>query len=207
MNQLTVGGIISNAFNLGLKNFGPIVGTVILWIITLWIPYINVGTTIGLVGMVVAISKGNILSPTEIFNSRYRQYMGEFFLVSAFVWIGTLIGYTFLVIPGIVISVAWGQALYILLDKEINPLECLFQSNKITYGKKWTIFLGMLLLAIILYVAVFILYFIFNQIATFLGILVGVIGYVAIACIFIGGTAYIYQILSRDLGGQTTESA
>ncbi len=199
MTQLTVGGIISNAFSIGMKNLGSIVGTIILWLLTIWIPYLNVGTTIGMIGIVVSMSKGHIFSPSEIFDSRYRKYMGEFFLLTAFLLFGVLIGYSFVIIPGIVISIAWGQAIYLLLDKGLNPAECLTVSNQITYGKKWTIFGGSFVLSIILSLAIFILIYLFQQISEELSIFIGVVAYLVFISIMFGASAYIYQVLSQQL--------
>ena len=50
MNTLTVGSIISKGFEIGIKNIGTVAGAGVLWILTFWIPYLNVGTTIGLLG-------------------------------------------------------------------------------------------------------------------------------------------------------------
>jgi hypothetical protein len=199
MTQLTVSNIITNSIQLGMKNLASIVGAVILWIITIWIPYLNVGTTIAMVGMVVALSKGGVISPTEIFDAKYRKNMGEFFLLVAFLWIGTSAGYLFVVIPGIVISIAWGQAIYLLIDKNMNPTEALAMSNKITYGKKWTIFLGTFILALGIIIAIMILTFIFGAIADFLGFLVGLIGYISLFVIMMAASAYIYGELSKEL--------
>ena len=168
MNQLTVSGIITNAIQIGIKNVASIIGAVILWILTIWIPYLNVGTTIAMVGLVVAISKGGVISPTEIFNAKYRKNMGEFFLLMIFLMMGVYGGMIFLIIPGIVIGIAWGQAVYLLIDKDLNPTEALAVSNKITYGKKWTIFLGNFILAVVMMIAVFIISYIFGSIADIL---------------------------------------
>jgi len=199
MNQLTVGGIISNAFSLGLKNLIPIMGAVILWVLTIWIPYINVGTTIGLFGLVVAMSKGTVISPVEIFDSRYRRLMGEFFLLMSFITLGTLIGYLFFIIPGIVISISWGQSLYLLLDKNMGPIESITTSNKITYGKKWTIFCGVLVVALIADIALIVVAAVLGQISEILAVIFVIIAYVALVSIFLGASAYIYDVLSKDV--------
>lgn len=199
MNQLTVGGIISNSIQIGLKNLVSIIVAVFLWVITIWIPYLNVGTTIALVGMVVALSKGGVMSPLEIFDAKYRRNMGEFFLLIGFLQIGIFAGYLFAIIPGIVISIAWGQAIFLLIDKNMNPTEAITVSNKITYGKKWTIFFAYLILGIVLIVAVYILKTIFGFIWGFLGDLVGFVGTIAMMCIFLAAAAYIYGELSKTL--------
>ncbi len=199
MNQLTISSIISNSIQIGLKNFASIIGAVILWLITIWIPYINVGTTIALIGMVVAISKGKIISPTEIFDSKYRRNMGEFFLLIAFLSIGITAGYLFVIIPGIVISIAWGQSIYLLIDKNMSPTEAISVSNKLTYGKKWTIFLGNLILSIVVIVAIIIITAIFSIISEGLATIIAIIGYIGLLVIMMAASAYIYGELSKEL--------
>ena len=199
MNQLSISGIITNAIQIGMKNVASIIGAVILWVLTIWIPYINVGTTIAMIGLVVAISKGGVISPTEIFNAKYRKNMGEFFLLIIFLMMGMYGGMIFLIIPGIVISIAWGQAIYLLIDKDLNPTEALTVSNKITYGKKWTIFLGNFILAIALMVAIFILSYIFGSVSDILGVIVGLVGYVIFIAIMMAAAAYIYGELSKEV--------
>ena len=199
MDRLTIGGIITNSIQLGLKNIAPIVGAVVLWLLTIWVPYLNVGTTIAMVGMVVALSKGNIISPFEIFDAKYRKNMGEFFLLIAFLWMGITAGYLFIIIPGIVISIAWGQAIYLLIDRNMNPTEAITVSNKITYGKKWTIFFGNLILAVVMLVVIYILVAIFGFIWDFLGLVVGLVGYIAFFTIMMAASAYIYGELVKEL--------
>ncbi len=199
MNQLSIGSIISNAIQLGIKNMASIVGAVVLWLLTLWIPYINVGTTIAILGLAVAISKGKVISPTEIFNPKYRRNMGEFFLLIGFMYIGIVAGTLFLFIPGIVIGTAWSLAPYLLIDKNLNPTEAISVSNRITYGKKWTIFLANLILSVIMIIAILILAGIFNMISDILAGLVILIAYIAYLSIMLSATAYIYGQLSENV--------
>ena len=196
MNTLTVGDIITNAIQIGLRNMANLVGAVILWLVTIWIPYLNVGTTIGIYNLVLAMSRDEPFTPTDIFDPKYRKYMGEFFLLMGFMGFGVLIGLYFFIIPGLVISIAWGLAIYIMFDKGVSPLEAIKLSNEITYGEKWTIFLGTFALVIVLEVALFILLWIFSGI---LAGLVGLVGLVAITSIVLGAYAYIYRILSQKL--------
>ncbi|MFB3130908.1 MAG: hypothetical protein ACE10K_00145 [Rhodothermales bacterium] len=199
MNTLTVGDIITNAIQIGLRNMANLVGAVILWLVTIWIPYLNVGTTIGIYNLVLAMSRDEPFTPTEIFDPKYRKHMGEFFLLMGFMGFGIYMGLAFFIIPGFVISIAWGMAIYIMFDKGVSPLEAIKLSNEITYGEKWTIFLGMFALVIVLYIGLFIVYWILSKIIAFLAFLVILVGYVAIICIVLGAYAYIYRILSQKL--------
>jgi len=199
MNGISIGSIVSEGFKLGFKNIASLIGAVFLWIITIWIPYINVGTTIGLLSIVIAMSKGTMISPTEIFDKRYRQYMGEFFLIVAFLYMGISVGFLFLVIPGLVISLAWGQSIYLMLDREMNPIEALKVSNQITYGEKWTIFWGTLILGLIFYALILVISGIGYLLSETLAGILSVIGGIVFYPIILGGYAHIYGQLVKKL--------
>ena len=67
--KLEVVAIIKNGIELGMKNLVPILVNALLWVLTIWIPYINIGTTIGLaIGIVSKVSRGETISMTEIFD-------------------------------------------------------------------------------------------------------------------------------------------
>jgi hypothetical protein len=195
MEQLTIGGIFSNALTIGLKNAVSLLGAVVLWALTVWIPYLNVGTTIGLVGIIAKMGRGEVVSPTEIFDSANRRRMGEFFLVVAFISMGASIGTMFMIVPGIVIGIAWGLAPLLVLDKGMNPIAAIEQSNNLTYGKKATIFWGGFLLTLALYVATIILAFIFTKVHPMLGALVTVACLIVIVAVSMGVQAYVYRVL------------
>ncbi len=197
MNNLSIGSIISNGISLGLKNLGALVVNIVLWIITIWIPYLNVGTTIGIVGLVPKMSKGDVISPTEVFNPVYRKRMGEFFLGAGFIQMGTIMGMVLLIIPGYVIAIAWSLTLFLIIDKEMNPIQAINESNSLTYGKKWIIFLGLFLLELILFVGLIIIAFIFSKIAAILGILVYLAGIFTLTSIMMGAMAHIYGTLTK----------
>ena len=105
--------IIFNSFKLGLNNGLLILVTTILWVLTIWIPYVNVGTTIAMLGMITTIGKEEKFYPTEIFKEKYRKDMGEYFLLLFFMIVGSALGFAAGVIPGIVILIAWSQAIFL----------------------------------------------------------------------------------------------
>ena len=150
--------ILKEGASLGLRNSLSIIGAYLLYILTIWVPYINVGTTIAIVSLPVSISKGRVISPLEIFYSKYRKNMGTFFLLLFFMFFGYIFSILFLVIPFIILSLSWSQAIFLLVDKGINPMQALNESNKITYNYKIKIFLIQLILSI----AYFLIYFTIN---------------------------------------------
>lgn len=197
--ELTVGNIVSNGFNRGLKNILAVAVNFFLWAITLIVPYINVGTTIGLcIGIVTKMKNGETISFTEVFNPVYRKKMGEFFLVSAFVGMGTAFGFVFAVIPGIVIAVAWSLAVLLVVDRDMEPLDAIKKSNELTYGKKWTMFGGMIVLVIICGLASTIIVGLISllhiAVLTFVfGIVIGAVS----TCFSLGAYSYIYGELTK----------
>ena len=150
--KLEVGATIQEGIAIGTKNIGPILVNVLLWALTVWIPYINVGTTIGLTaGIVSKASRGEIIPITEIFDPKYRKYMGEFFLVVGLSVMGIFTGMIFGIIPGIVISLAWSLAILLVVDKGKNPTKALILSNNCTYGYKWRM-VGIYLLTYLIFI-------------------------------------------------------
>ena len=196
--ELTVGGIISNAFKIGYGNFGLIIGATVLWLITIWIPYLNVGTTIALnIALVVALSKGEKFSAGDIFKGSYRKHMGELFILAGLFYIGYYLGLIFLVIPGIVIMYSWFLAFFFWFDKGMKPIEALRASNNATYGYKWKIFWGNLILTLIycIPIAIFALLFFFEMQVLF-WILFAVVTILFLPVDY-GQYIYYYKMLSK----------
>lgn len=160
--SLSVGSIISNGFSLGFRNFFPLIGAFILWLITIWIPYLNVGSTVGLYALIVKMSRGEKFSPVAIFSRSYRQIFPEFFLLLAIVYIGIFLGYFFFLIPGLILSIVWCISYFLLIDKEMGVLESLKSSNKATYGFKWDIFGGLIIISIIFIVILIVILLLFK---------------------------------------------
>jgi hypothetical protein len=148
--NLKFGEIISFAFKSAIKNIVPILGCLILWILTIWIPYINVGTTIAIITLPAALSKGKVLSPLEIFDSSYRKYMGEFFLVTGLKNLIVIPAFLFMIIPGIVMQLSYIFATMIVVDKEKGASEAMKLSLDATDGHKWTIFFWFLFYGIVI---------------------------------------------------------
>lgn len=200
MNELSVGAIVGNGIKQGMKNLGSISVNVILWILTIWIPYLNVGTTIGLsVGLVAKIGRGEPISPTEIFDPRYRKQMGDYFLVSGLVSVGTSVAFALLVIPGIVLALAWSLATLLTVDKGMNPTAAITESNTRTYGRKWTIFFGSLVLGIVVAIVAGVLALIGMSISEPVGAILAIIGVALSLSVVIGGQGYIYETLAGDI--------
>ena len=150
MKKLDFAETLKDSIEIGVKNAPSIVVAVILWLVTIWIPYINIGTTIAIQLLPVELAKGNVINPLSIFDSKYRRYMGEFLITWGLMLIPIYIATLFLVVPGIVLSLSWTLSFYFLLDKGKNPIEAIKASNDATYGSKWTMFFVILVFSIIM---------------------------------------------------------
>lgn len=137
---------LQDAFVVGVKNAPSIFAAFLLWLVTIWIPYINVGTTIALALLPVELAKDKVYNPLEIFDSKWRRYMGEFFMTAGLQIFPLLISFMFLYIPGIVLSIAWALSFYFLIEKGKTPVQAIKASNDATYGSKWMIFFASLVI-------------------------------------------------------------
>ncbi len=161
---INFGETLKDALVIGLKNAPSLIAAVLLWIVTIWIPYLNVGTTIAISLLPTELAKGNVINPLGIFDSKYRRYMGEYLLTVALTALGTYLAMLFLLIPGIVLSIAWSLSVYYLIEKNKNPMEAIKASNDATYGSKWAMFGITLLFVIAAFVVLFIVSMICNMI-------------------------------------------
>lgn len=184
-----------DAYSIAVKNALSIVIAILLWILTIWIPYINIGTTIALCTMPLALSRNKPISPTFIFDKRYRQFFGEFFLTGGLMLAGILAGALFCGFPAIVILISWSLAPMLVLDKGCNASEALTLSNKCTYGNKFLIFILFLTLLVSLGVLLGILAAILGAIADALAIIAVLLAVILIPATGVGLIAAIYKRL------------
>jgi len=202
VQKLAVHATIREGISIGTRNIGPILINVLLWIVTIWIPYLNVGTTIGLIaGIVSKASRDEAIPITEIFDPKYRKYMGEFFLTSGLIGMGVSVGLVFGVIPGIVICMAWSMAILLVVDKGKNPTEAITLSNNCTYGYKGKM-LGIYALVGLLFTAVQLILFGIGAASNSDGVIiftsfVVILTIVFEVFVFIGLQASIYKQLTE----------
>lgn len=160
--KLNIIATIKDGVAIALVNYLSLVVTAALYLLTVWIPYLNVGTTIAMCSLPAEMAKGNVLNPLFIFDGKYRKNMGEFFILMALMGGAIIAGFLFGIIPGIVISIAWSFATVLFVDKNLNALEALRESNSLTYGNKWRIFGAKFLVVICLEIVTAIISFIFG---------------------------------------------
>ena len=152
MKKLDFSETLKDSIAIGVKNAPSVVVAVALWLVTIWIPYINIGTTIAISLLPVELAKGSVINPLGIFDSKYRRYMGEYLITAGLMVIPIYIAFVFMIVPGIVLSLSWALSFYFLLGKGKNPMQAIKASNDATYGSKWTMFFVLLAFVVAAYV-------------------------------------------------------
>jgi len=78
--------------------------------------------------------------------------MGDFLITTGLMIIPVFIASLFMIVPGIVLSIAWSLAYFFLFEKKKNPMQAISASNEATYGSKWTMFFVLLAFVVAAYV-------------------------------------------------------
>lgn len=149
-NKLNFQKTLTDGFNLGIKNIGNLLLMAFLYMITIWIPYLNVGTTIGLYKAIVALSKGEEVVPTSLFSKENYKSLGGFFILLGLQTAGVGAAAAFFLFPAFVVSLAWQFSMYFFVDKKLSPLKALGLSYDTTCGEKWTLFFVYLAAAVLI---------------------------------------------------------
>ena len=149
VKKLDFGETLKDSVAIGVKNAPSVIAAVVLFLITIQIPYINIGTFIAITLLPTQLAKGEVINPLGIFDSKYRRYMGEFLITMGLMVIPIYIAMIFMIVPGIVLSIAWSLAYYFLIEKGKNPMQAIKASNDATYGSKWTMFFVILVFGVL----------------------------------------------------------
>ena len=192
MEKLNFKQTLVDAFKLGLANIVNLLLTALLWVITVWIPYLNVGTTIGFYKAIIALSKGEEIKPTAIFSKENYKGLGDFFLLFGLQTAGTLAAAMLFIAP--IVAIAWGFAFYFLIDKKVSPLKALGLSYDTTCGEKWTIFFLYIVFSIILSVVTSIL-----ALIPYVGVVLVIAAMIAFVACMMGLQAVLYKHFSAKV--------
>lgn len=134
---------------MSIPNILSIIVAFIFWMLTFWIPYVNVGTTIAMATLPRKLAEGGVISPFFLFESRYRKYLGDFFIAQGLMMPALWIAFLFCVVPGIVLYLSWFLALPLALEDNTSATEALSRSNELMAGHKWSAFFACLAVFII----------------------------------------------------------
>ncbi len=74
VKKLDFGETLQDSIAIGVKNAPSVIAAVVLFLVTIWIPYINIGTFIAITLLPTQLAKGEVINPLGIFDSKYRRY-------------------------------------------------------------------------------------------------------------------------------------
>ena len=138
--KLNVKDTIIAGAQYGMKNILNLILMVVLYVLTAWIPYFNIGTTVGLYKAIIKIGRGEMIKPTDIWAKGNWDNLGDLFLLLGLMSMGISAAALFMFIPAMVVGIAWGFAVFFFIDRGISPTKALKLSWKATDGEKWKIF-------------------------------------------------------------------
>lgn len=148
-SEIELSEAIIEPFKMAFRNIGWLFLVVLVYVLTVWIPYINIGTTIAMMNLPSEMAHGNRIKVGYIFDARFRKYMGEYFALWGTMLLTFLISIPFALIPSIILNYGWSFAPLLLIDKEVNPSEALTLSTKYTYGYKLKMWLSEIVIGVL----------------------------------------------------------
>lgn len=155
MGALIVGGLIANAFN----GIGQVVGNIdktdqTLQFVVLGLNIINflVSTFMsgGLTLFAIKVARGDDYQFGDIFKGGpvFLSILGANILIS----LGVLFGMVLLIVPGIILGLAWGMTVPLIVDRQMGAIDAMKESWRMMDGHKATVFLWGLLAALLVFV-------------------------------------------------------
>jgi hypothetical protein len=202
---LEFGDLLAHAFRWGLGQYLNVLLMLVLWVLTIWIPYVNVGTTIAVTaGAPIRLSRQQRIRPAFIFNREYRAVMADWLLLLGLMVPAVLVALLLAGIPAVVLSLGWVLAPLLLVDRGMGVVESLRRSWEATLGEKWTIFFGLVAVYFLYLLPAGLLYALLQALlpegesitAVVLG-LYGILAYAGWAAVDIGFTGYVYAVLGK----------
>ncbi|KKQ51357.1 MAG: hypothetical protein US70_C0018G0009 [Parcubacteria group bacterium GW2011_GWD2_38_11] len=100
--------------------------------------FVSILISIGIIQVILKISRGNQAKIAELLGG--MRYFWKFIGGGLLYCLILLVGYILFIIPGIVWQMKYGFFQYLIIDKDMGPIEAIKESGKITYGFKWQIF-------------------------------------------------------------------
>lgn len=153
-------------------------GVFYLLTLTFWV--VGIILQIGFVKIGLLLSRDQRPAVSELFANGALFF--TYILASICYGLAAVGGFILLIIPGIILTIMLGMYAYLIVDKNMGPIESLRASCAITKGARWQLFcFGALLLLV--------------NIGGFLCLIVGLLFTVPATCI---ASAYVYDQLSKQ---------
>ncbi|MDO8618470.1 MAG: DUF975 family protein [Candidatus Daviesbacteria bacterium] len=126
------------------QDSGAVVFTSTIWTILLWI--LRAVIEIGLISIALKFVDGKKAQIADLLN--YKPLI-NYAIASVLYGLIMIAGLILLIIPGIIWAIKLQYYSYLIIDKNMGPIEALKKSWQITKGVKWQLFLLNILLVLI----------------------------------------------------------
>jgi len=141
---VTVIGIIVNAmFSYSVKSLEKTMPAA-SFIVNLCSTAVNMIMTLGITKIGLKVYAGEKFEVSEIFES-YRLFL-KYLLATILYFLAVIGGLILLIVPGIILIIRMGLYTYLIVDKQMGPLEALKESMRLTKGNAFNLFLFWFLL-------------------------------------------------------------
>lgn len=141
--------LVGSMFSYTVKSFEK-TAPVLSFIINLCSTLVSMIMTLGVTKIGLKIYAGEKFEVSELFEN-YRLFP-KYLIASLFYFLAVLGGLVLLIVPGIILIIRMGLYTYLIVDKQMAPLEALKESMRLTKGNAfnlflfWFILLGVLIL-------------------------------------------------------------
>lgn len=128
---------------------------------------INVGlsTLLSMGFTAVIIRAHDMLESAEVSDLWHPRPFWKFLAAQFLVGISVFVGFVLLIVPGVIAMLVLLFTLYIVIDKELGPIEAMKKSAQITKGHRWELLL-LVLLAVVINIV--------GAVALFVGLIVSI---------------------------------
>jgi len=130
---LAIGSGISVALA-GVDEAGAIIGSLLVL-------FLSIVVSFGFLKNVLNLCRGEKINIMAFVHAKLMTIL-NFFVLMILLVIILSIGYILFIIPGIILSVMLSTAPFLVIDRDMGPIDAIKESIKITSGHKMDIFLG-----------------------------------------------------------------
>lgn len=106
---------------------------------------------IGLIKIVLKIYDSKPAAIVDFFSLTWEQFL-DYLVASLLLFLITLGGFILLIVPGVIFSLKFQFAPFLVIDKKISPLAAIKKSGDMTKGYLWALF-GLWLMSILIIIA------------------------------------------------------
>jgi hypothetical protein len=141
-----------NLATIGLRSSMTLQQTLILTLISAIIYLLSISTSQA--ATIVAVSEVHLERPVRIGSAflRAKECLVEIVVIAIFMGIGILLGAILLIIPGILLALAWSLAIPAAIIETRGPWDAMRRSWGLTRGNRFRIFIVLLMVTVLSYV-------------------------------------------------------